>query len=160
MVIVFCLFTALLGSWTASFFAVVWGGNGKASQTLLDPLYGTLGFSFFTFALPGFLCIPALVCWDMIIAQHPIPGLTMVVLCLLLAFRPFIWTFVHRIQVSQPLCFVHMPTWLHVIGTLQGMPCHYRVLFGDRKFHQAAEEQAAQLREYAVEVLRARRVHA
>lgn len=153
MAIIFHLFVALLGSWTACFFAVVWGGNGRASEAALDPLYATLGFAFFTFALPVFFWIPALFCWDMIIAGHPIVGLTMATLCFMLSFRPLIWTFLHRIQMAIPLCFVHMPTWLHVVGTLQCMPCHAKVLFGDSKFRKAAEEQAAQLQAYAEKVL-------
>ena len=123
------------------------------SQDLMPALWNTLGFAFFASALSVYQLIPALIFWELLTGGHPLPGLIDVILGVSLSFGPFMWHFLNRMQLSMPLVFFHMPIWLHLIGAFQGMSVHRKMLFGDKEFLKAAEDQAALLRQYAADVL-------
>ena len=126
----------------------LFGGNGKVSRALFEPLQTllTLGFSLF------YVCIfsmMGLTCWETLVNGHPIVAVVTVVF----GFLPFVpfGIEIERLVNAIPLVLFHMPR--RFILSQACVPSFFKALTGERGFVQRAEEQAAQLRAQAVELL-------
>ena len=121
------------------FIAALFGGNGKLSRRLFEPMQTMLSIAFALFMLFGVLAMWALTLWETLINGHPIISVTVVLVGAVpvVAILPTIEKIIHAI----PLVLFHMP-----MAFLLSQPCvpsFFKAITGGRGFAQRAEEQAA-----------------
>ena len=143
------LYLVVFLSFNVVFIAALFGGNGKPSRRLFEPMQTFLSIAFALFMLFGVIAMWALTLWETLINGHPIMSVA-VVLVGTLPLLPIIPT-IERLCNAIPLVLFHMP--MTFLLSQPCVPTFFKAITGDRGFARRAEEHAAELRAQAVDLL-------